>query len=429
MSLPTLLLALACATAPADAVSDLALGQFVLRAAAIGTHSAPPPHLPAKEGARQLMIEGPRPLNLLQLIAAERTPASTGLMLAGGLQLVVVVVAMVFCCEGTAGDASIDQSRRSGDASTVRTKAQQRTGPPNRTGTANISRGAAGAAATGSGPLQGPAPNPPAQPQPYFRGTEKGWSTPEPEPGTPSSTCSLDGPSLPLGLKEAVLCPALAELARGRGPEKGSLTLVLSAELGSQPQDGWLAVSDPSTGDVVAKAYASESGPEPGVLLDADRGGYFAFLDTSGLYEQPPQVNRRILLRRASMSSLPVAPYAVMFLNTGSQSKTLVARRGWAAGEALLSVNMDAAGRVVDVADGFGRRIAECEQHAQTAGQSEAGPPVDRLPAYSGILGGGLGVAGGPRGPGATPEVVVRVEGGADVGLVLCALLAAQKLR
>lgn len=280
---------------------------------------------------------------------------------------------------------------------------------------------------------------PPSQPQPYFQGTDKGWSTPEPEPGTPSSTGSLDGPSLPLALKEAVLCPALAELARGRAHgAPGGLTLVLSAELGQQPQDGWIAVSDASTGDVVAKAYASESGPEPGVLLDADRGGYFAFLDTSSLYEQPPQVNRRILLRRASMSSLPVAPYAVMFLNTGSQSKTLVARRGWAAGEPLLSVNMDAAGRVVDVADGLGRRIAECEQQQSQPGptQSGTGPMSpsagDRLPASTGNFGGGLaagGAAGGPRGPGATPEVVLRVESGADVGLVLCALLAAQKLR
>lgn len=198
------------------------------------------------------------------------------------------------------------------------------------------------------------------------------------------------------------------------------LGIAIPWELGPGAQDTVVVVRDIATKNTIANAFVSERGPDPGILLETALRDTFAFLDTSLAlvgFGAVAQTNRRVVLRRASVGGWDVAgpPYAVLFLNTNVGGSTLIARRGGPAGRvgrALLSLNMDASGQVINIVDATGRLMATTEPSGSSS------PQVQRGPTWS------------PGSAQQTPrQTLLRIAHGADAGLVLCAVFGAHKLR
>lgn len=182
-----------------------------------------------------------------------------------------------------------------------------------------------------------------------------------------------------------------------------------SGDLMPQPQDVVVNITDES-GAQLARAYAHETGlSDPGIVLEAEGFGYFAFLDTSNCGAHLPDSQRRILVRRATNTSVSGAAYAVLASSTVNGGRVLVARA--LTGEALFRVQIDMLGRIVEVRDGQTRQVAQMAEPRRT--DNVQGSPSS---------------AGSPNCFQRT-GVCLQVLAGADNGLLLSAILGAQKLR
>jgi hypothetical protein len=222
-----------------------------------------------------------------------------------------------------------------------------------------------------------------------------------------STTSSHGGVPLrtpPMSQDNVPLCLSLCS--------SGPRTFGMDGALSSQPQDVVINIRD-DPGCVVARACAHENGcAEPGVVMDAEGFGYFAFLDTERCQPTLSQVQtseRCVLVRRASTGSMGAEVYAVLTISSTATGSTVMARRGVgvASGSPLLAVRLDSLGRIVEVVNGNGKSIAQVETLPRT-------PEAWCGNSFDGMESSGL---------------KLKVAAAADGGLVLCAVLGAQKLR
>merc|ERR1719231_623117 len=104
----------------------------------------------------------------------------------------------------------------------------------------------------------------------------------------------------------------------------------------------------------------------------------------------------------------------MLTVSSTATGSTVVARLGFgvASGSPLLSVQLDALGRVVEVVGGNGKSVAQAEALPRTPD------------AWSGNSHDGMSM--GPMGPPAALRL--KVAAATDGGLILCAVLGAQRL-
>lgn len=225
---------------------------------------------------------------------------------------------------------------------------------------------------------------------------------------------------VPKGIVQT-LCPTLVV------SEPQGIVLGVPVELAPMPQSLVMDIKDLTNhGRVIARAFVSER-DDPGIMLESTDGTPVAFVDTTQALvdiSRASRGNRHAILRRASKDGWDGngTPFAVFFLNKNATGSTLVARSGGAPSRSrpLISAQVDVAGKVMSVVDHEGRSIAVSEgpmRPGSDVGPRDSGGGGTAAP--SGMWGGGFG----------RPTTALRVFQGADAGLVLCAVFAAQKLR
>mmetsp|Transcript_50978 Transcript_50978/g.110599 ORF Transcript_50978/g.110599 Transcript_50978/m.110599 type:complete len:406 (+) Transcript_50978:53-1270(+) len=197
-----------------------------------------------------------------------------------------------------------------------------------------------------------------------------------------------------------LLCPTLVVNSAAGIP------LGIPVELLPTAQNLVMEVRDTRNMQIVLRAFVSERN-EPGIMLETTDGTPVAFLDTSNaLLPTSASEDRHVVLRRATNGGWDGGgtPFASIELNRANN--TLVARRGDLGSRAppLLTVTLNSSGKVVSLADTNGRLMGIAESTADSSRTNVS-----------------------PSSWNAT--FTIRIFNGVDAGLVLCAVLAAQKLQ
>mmetsp|Transcript_116795 Transcript_116795/g.341979 ORF Transcript_116795/g.341979 Transcript_116795/m.341979 type:complete len:418 (-) Transcript_116795:34-1287(-) len=200
-----------------------------------------------------------------------------------------------------------------------------------------------------------------------------------------------------------ILCPEL--IVR----EVQGVTLLINGEFEPHQQEEAIEVSKTDiSGEVIVRAFLSETGKDRGVLLESAWRFPIAFLDTSAAAgavdgaaaSTKPRSERKVMISRASaLSSRSQYPNDSYFAVVKALNATAVVmtRGSEPCGPVLLTVHTRVGSSNLAVADAAGKLVASLEPRRNaSAGQD--------------------------------PQHVLHVEHATDVAMVLCAVIATVKL-
>jgi len=233
------------------------------------------------------------------------------------------------------------------------------------------------------------------------------WPSPPSLPMVPQGLPPLTMPQgLPMIGDDKNLCPTLMTT------DPYGLLMGVPVSLQPFPEKMVCDIKDLERDQVVMCAFFSEIATHGIMISDTHSSAPVAFLETAKAVRSGGQDNRHVVLRRAANGGTDAGsmPYAVIFLqDRGPGGCTLVARRlAWSRGPPILAARVGDDGIVLSIQDSVGRTVAVADSSF----------PITPFASSSNL--------GQPRED--TTTKAFRVFQGADAGLVLCAIIAAQKL-
>jgi len=203
-----------------------------------------------------------------------------------------------------------------------------------------------------------------------------------------SITSSLKSPETDTSLDEETLCSALVV------QEQEGVSIAIHGAITNEEQEDVFEVYKlPQNSENIVHIMASEGREDRGLLIETVLQFPVAFIDTSNALGQKCPGRRCVKICRTSPTWDPRAPaYAVVEADATCVGRFVMQRKG----RVIVGINVDPAGQVSNIVDDGGRLLATTElRHATAVSRS---------------------------------MTTVHIEGGVDVGLVLCAVIATSKL-